>query len=45
VGGRSEQLRYFLFLNSFVPFLSVMYWNPFSISFASSSIMVDVRHM
>ena len=33
---------YLRFLNSFVPSLSVTYWNPFSISFASSSSVVDV---
>jgi hypothetical protein len=34
---------YLRFLNSFIPSLSVTYWNPFSISFASSSIVLDVR--
>ncbi len=36
---------YLRFLNSFVPSLSVTKWNPFFMSFASSSSVVDVRQM
>lgn len=42
-GGRAvaSPNGYLRFLNSFMPSLSVTYWNPFSMSFASSSMLVE----
>ena len=35
-------MGYFLFLNSFVPSISVTYWNPFSIRFVASFTLFAV---
>lgn len=42
-GGFGEQPNsYFLFLNSFIPSISVTYWKPFSISCVASFIVFAV---